>query len=145
MRIIIILIALSIFSCRSIQYVPVETTEIENDSIHARDSVITQIKTDKKDSSNISEKTEKSDSTIMRDSSVIVVNEQGNVIKEERFHTKEIYQALFAEKRNTKEVPYPVEVVKNKVPSIMWWLIILLAAFSIPSVLKIIRFIRGKI
>ena len=171
MRIIIILIALSIFSCRSIQYVPVETTEIENDSIHARDSVVTQIKTDKKDSSNISEKTVKSDSTIMRDSSVIVVNEQGNVIKEERFHTKEIYrskeyerkeseyrelktkyeelqlryEALFAEKQNTKEVPYPVEVVKNKVPGIMWWLIILLAAFSIPSVLKIIRFIRGKI
>ena len=47
MRIIIILIALSIFSCRSIQYVPVETVKtekeyidkIKRDSIYVRDSV----------------------------------------------------------------------------------------------------------
>ena len=41
MRIIIILIALSIFSCRSIQYVPVETVKTEKEYIDKikRDSI----------------------------------------------------------------------------------------------------------
>ena len=54
MRIIIILIALSIFSCRSIQYVPVETVKtekeyidkIKRDSIYVRDSVFVLVKGD---------------------------------------------------------------------------------------------------
>lgn len=133
----IILLAtfMSVAACKSTKYVPVETTETENDSIHASDSVNIQMEIDEKDSSNISEKTEKSDSTIIRDSSVIVVNEQGKVIKEERFHEKEVYRnkeyerkeseyrelktkykelqerydALYHEKQKTRDVPYPVE------------------------------------
>ena len=125
MRIIIILIALSIFSCRSIQYVPVETVKtekeyidkIKRDSIYVRDSVFVLVKGD----------------TVFRDKYPIV------------YRDRLMHDTVNISKTDSIAVPYPVEVVKNKVPSIMWWLIILLAAFSIPSVLKIIRFIRGKI
>ena len=125
MRIIIILIALSIFSCRSIQYVPVETVKtekeyidkIKRDSIYVRDSLFVLAKGD----------------TVFRDNYHIV------------YVDRLMHDTLNISKTDSIVVPYPVEVVKNKVPSIMWWLIILLAAFSIPSVLKIIRFIRGKI
>ena len=125
MRIIIILIALSIFSCRSIQYVPVETVKtekeyidkIKRDSIYVRDSVFVLVKGD----------------TVFRDKYRIV------------YRDRLMRDTVNISKTDSIPVPCPVEVVKNKVPGIMWWLIILLAAFSIPSVLKIIRFIRGKI
>jgi hypothetical protein len=48
-------------------------------------------------------------------------------------------------KRDSIPVPYPVEVVKHKVPGIMWWIILVLFALSLPFIFKIIRFFRGKI
>ena len=125
MRIIIILITLSIFPCRSIKYVPVETVKtekeyidkIKRDSIYVRDSVFVLVKGD----------------TVFRDKYHIV------------YRDRLMHDTVNISQTDSIAVPYPVEVVKNKVPGIMWWLIILLAAFSIPSVLKIIRFIRGKI
>lgn len=171
MRIIIILIVISAFSCRSVQYVPVKTDVLENDSIVKNDSIYTDAKTTEKDSSAVTERVEERDSVVIRDSSVTVIDTEGNVVKTERYREKESYntkelqrkelqyrelesiykelqskyETLLSQKQETVEIPYPVEVVKNKVPGIMWWLIIILSACSIPFVLKIIRFIRGKI
>lgn len=117
--------ALSIFSCRSIKYVPAETVKtekeyidrIKRDSTYVHDSIFVLVKGD----------------TVFRDKYRIV------------YRDRLMRDTVNISKTDSIPVPCPVEVVKNKVPGIMWWLIILLAAFSIPSVLKIIRFIRGKI
>lgn len=171
MRILIILVIFSAFSCRSVRYVPVKTDVFENDSIVRNDSIYTDAKTTEKDSSAVTERVEERDSVVIRDSSVTVIDTEGNVVKTERYREKESYntkelqrkelqyrelesiykelqskyETLLSQKQETVEIPYPVEVVKNKVPGIMWWLIIILSACSVPFILKIIRFIRGKI
>ena len=135
MRVVVIFLLLCLFGCRTINHVPVKTEVVENDSVVSSDSVRANKEVIRNDSSSVSERTEKSDSTIIRDSSVIVVNEQGDVIKTERFNTKEVYRnkeyerieskyreleleykelqvkydALFFEKQKTIDVPYPVE------------------------------------
>lgn len=125
MRIIIILIILSIFSCRSVQYVPVETVKTEY-----RDRVEKQ-----------------RDSIYLADTVRILEKGDTTIIYKDRYMYKYkdrlLTDTVFV--RDSIKVPYPVEVVKNKVPVVMWWIITILAAFCIPSVFKIIRFIRGKI
>lgn len=125
MKWILLFICLCIFSCRSIQYVPVETVKtekeyvdrIKRDSIYVRDSVFVLVKGD----------------TVFSDKYHIV------------YRDRLMHDTVNISKTDSIAVPYSVEVVKNKVPGIMWWLVLLLFAFSIPSVFKIIRFIRGKI
>lgn len=125
MRIIIILIILSIFSCRSVQYIPVETVKTEY-----RDRIEKQ-----------------RDSIYLSDTVRIIVKGDSTVIYKDRYMYKYKDRLLTDTVivRDSIPVPYPVEVVKNKVPGIMWWIILILAAFCVPSVFKIIRFIRGKI
>ena len=167
MRIVVILLLLSLFGCQSIKYVPMKTEIIENDSITQNDSVHTDRETIQKDSSNITERTEKSDSTIISDSSVIVVNEQGNVIKMEKYHTKEVYRnkeyerieskyneleskhkelqkkydSLFVEKQKTIDVPYPVEKPLSKWQNLK----LQVGGFAISAIVVIILIVVGKI
>lgn len=42
-------------------------------------------------------------------------------------------------KQDTITKPYPVEVIKNRIPGIMWWIVLVLAVCSAPSIFKIIR------
>lgn len=125
MKIIIILIILSIFSCRSVQYVPVE-----------------KIKTEYKDRINIQK-----DSIYFSDTVRIIIKGDSTVITQIKYRTlyKNIYLRDTLVTRDSIPVPYPVEIVKNKIPGIMWWIILALSALSLPLVFKIIRFIRGKI
>ena len=104
---IIILLTSAIWfsSCRSPQYVPVET------KIQLKDSVITK------------------DSVVIKDSTVIVVDESGNVIRTELYRYRDWYKelsrdysmlqakydSLFSEKQKVVQVPYPVE------RELSWW------------------------
>ena len=125
MRWIIIIVCFCIFSCKSIQYVPVETvkTEYRNrvekqyDSIYFADTIRIM---------------EKGDSTI-------IYKDRYRYLYKDRLLTDTVV------KRDSIQVPYPIEIVKNKIPGIMWWLIIILTTFSIPGIIKIIRLFRGKI
>ncbi len=125
MKWIIIAICLCIFSCRSIQYVPVETVKTEyrdrvekqRDSIYFADTIRI---------------VEKGDTTI-------IYKDRYRYLYKDRFLTDTVI------KRDSIPVPYPVEVVKHKVPGIMWWIILVLFALSLPFIFKIIRFFRGKI
>ena len=125
MKWIIIAICLCIFSCRSTQYVPVETVKTEyrdrvekqRDSIYFADTIRI---------------VEKGDTTI-------IYKDRYRYLYKDRFLTDTVI------KRDSIPVPYPVEVVKHKVPGIMWWIILVLSALSLPFIFKIIRFFRGKI
>ena len=110
---IIILLTSAIWfsSCRSPQYVPVET------KIQLKDSVI------------IKEQTVRKDSVVIKDSTVIVVDESGNVIRTELYRYRDWYKelsrdysmlqakydSLFSEKQKVVQVPYPVE------RELSWW------------------------
>lgn len=122
MKWLIILISLTIFSCRSVQYVPVEKVKTEY-----RDRVEKQL-----------------DSIYLSDTVRIV--EKGDSVMIYRDRYKYIYKDRYFRDttfvRDSIPVPYPVEVVKNKIPGIMWWLILFLVAGSIPTILKIVRFFR---
>lgn len=125
MKIIILLILLCIFSCKSIQYVPVETVKTEyrdrvekqRDSIFYTDTI----------------------RIIERGDSTIIYKDRYRYVYKDRFVTDTLVVR--------DSIPYPVkvEVTKNKVPKVMWWLILVLAACSIPGILKIIRLFRGRI
>lgn len=125
MKCIIIAICFCIFSCRSVQYVPVETVKTEY-----RDRVEKQL-----------------DSIYLADTVRILEKGDTTIIYKDRYMYKYknrlITDTVFV--RDSVQVPYPVEVVKNKVPGAMWWLVFILAACSLPFILKIIRLIRGKI
>lgn len=102
---------LSLCGCKQVEYVPVQevkTVEIERNGI------------------NWSDRSYGSNETTMitiKDSLVIVVNEQGNEVRREEWHEKEtdreyrekyeelllMYESLRSEKTDTIEVPYPVE------------------------------------
>ena len=108
---IIIVTASAIASCRSVRYVPVESNSYVKDSINLIDSIAIHYETRTKDSVRI------------KDSTVIVQDKDGNIIKEkyyretERYRTlendynklKQKYEKLKAEKADTIQVPYPVE------------------------------------
>lgn len=109
--IIFLVSAMCFISCRSVQYVPVE-------------SVRTEIKYEKiKDSLRITDKVNVRDSIRMKDSVVTVVNDKGEVIRTEVYHWKERYSdintlyselkskydSLYSVKQDSIRVPYPVE------------------------------------
>ena len=121
MRILIVLTLLLLPGCRSIKYVPVETVKTEKeyvdrwnrDSVYIRDSVFVLVKGD----------------TVFKDRYRIV------------YKDKYSRDTAYISKVDTIQVAYPVEVIKEKyrVPKSLWWLVILLAGLSVPSVLKILR------
>ncbi len=142
MKIVVLLLLLCV-SCRSIQYVPVETTKTEYKEKEGKDSTTTR------------EVVNTRDSVITRDSVVYKYNDKGELLSKEIWHWKERYRdkdneyhelkakydSLNVARRDSIRVPYPVEVIKVKyrVPRSLWWLVILLAGLSVPSILKILR------
>ena len=143
MKVLVVMLLLCLISCRSIQYVPVETTKTEYKEKEGKDSTTTR------------EVVKTRDSVITRDSVVYTYNDKGELLSKEIWHWKERYRdkdneyhelkakydSLNVAKRDSIRVPYPVEVIKVKyrVPRSLWWLVILLAGLSVPSVLKILR------
>ena len=143
MKVLVVMLLLCLISCRSIQYVPVETTKTEYKEKKGKDSTTTR------------EVVNTRDSVITRDSVVYTYNDKGELLSKEIWHWKERYRdkdneyhelkakydSLNVAKRDSIRVPYPVEVIKEKyrVPRSLWWLVILLAGLSVPSVLKILR------
>lgn len=121
MRILIVLTLLLLSGCRSVKYIPVETVKTEKeyidrfktDSVHVRDSVFVLVKGD----------------TMYKD--------RTRTVYRDRFSRDTIHVS----ERDTIREPYPVEIVKEKykVPKSLWWLVILLAGLSVPSILKILR------
>ena len=115
--IILLTSAIWLSSCRSPQYVPVETKIQLKDSVITRDSVV------------IKEQTVRKDSVVIKDSTVIVVDESGNVIRTELYRYRDWYKelsrdysvlqakydSLFSEKQKEIQVPYPVE------RELSWW------------------------
>lgn len=124
MKWITLLILLCIFSCKSIQYVPVETVKTEyRDRIEKqRDSIFST------DTIRI----------IGRGDTTIIYKNRYKYVYKDRL----VNDTIFV--RDSIQAPYPVEVIKNKVPKFMWWLILILSACSIPGIIKIIRFVGFK-
>ena len=83
----------------------------------------------------------KTDSIHVRDSVFVLV--KGDTVIKDRWRTvyKEVYARDTIYRQDTIREPYPVEVVKERyrVPKSLWWLVILLAGLSVPSILKILR------
>lgn len=143
MKVLVVMLLLCLISCRSIQYVPVETTKTEYKEKKGKDSTTTR------------EVVNTRDSVITRDSVVYTYNDKGELLSKEIWHWKERYRdkdneyhelkakydSLNVARRDSTRVPYPVEVIKVKyrVPRSLWWLVILLAGLSVPSILKILR------
>lgn len=106
-----LLLSVMLPSCSRVQYVPVQSTSYVRDSVRMTDSVVMRYKT------------QTVDSVRVRDSTVIVQDKDGNVIREEHYRETEKYrslekeynelkrkfEALQKEKRDTVRVPYPVE------------------------------------
>lgn len=121
MKTTILLMILLMSGCKSVKYIPVKTTEtrteyvdrFKTDSVHVRDSVFVMM--------------------------------QGDTVYRDRWHTeyRKVYirDTIHVSERDTIREPYPVEIVKEKykVPKSLWWLVILLAGLSVPSILKILR------
>ena len=125
MKWIVLFSCLCIFSCRSIQYVPLETVKTEY-----RDRIEKQ-----KDSIYLSDTVriwQKGDTTI-------IYKDRYNYVYKDRYLRDTLV------KRDSIPIPYPVEVIKYKTPKVMWWIILVLAICSLPFIVKIIRLIRGKI
>ncbi|UVQ25951.1 hypothetical protein [Bacteroides thetaiotaomicron] len=115
--IILLTPAIWLSSCRTPQYVPVETKMQLKDSVITRDSVV------------IKEQTVRKDSVVIKDSTVIVVDKSGNVIRTELYRYRDWYKelsrdysvlqakydSLFSEKQKVVQVPYPVE------RELSWW------------------------
>lgn len=106
-------------SCRSVKYVPIESVRTEKeyvdrlrrDSVHVLDSVFMLVKGD----------------TIFRD--------RWRVIYKDKLLKDTVNICL----RDTIRIPYPVEVVKNKVPGVMWGGVIILVVLGLPSIIKLLR------
>lgn len=119
MKTTILLMILLMLGCKSVKYIPVET-------IKTKTEFVDRFKTD---------------SVYVRDSVFVLV--KGDTVIKDRWRTvyKEVYVRDTIFRQDTIREPYPVEVVKEKyrVPKSLWWLVILLAGLSIPSVIKILR------
>lgn len=121
MRIIIFCIVLLMLGCKSVKHVPVETVKTEKEYVDRWNR----------------------DSVYIRDSVFVLV--RGDTVYKDR--TRTVYRdrysrdTAYISKVDTIQVAYPVEVIKEKyrVPKSLWWLVILLAGLSVPSVLKILR------
>ena len=108
--IITILLMSAIWSCRSVKYVPIPSKSDIKDSVNIIDSLILRYET------------RTIDSIFIKDSTVIVQDNEGNVIKEkyyretERYRSlerdfnelKRKYEELKKEKTDSIQVPYPV-------------------------------------
>lgn len=103
---------LCLSGCRArVQYVPVESKSETRDSVVVRDSVIEKTIINRKDSISI------------KDSTVIVLDDKGNLIRTELYREKDRYRELDVDyrllqarydsllnvKQVTTQVPYPVE------------------------------------
>ncbi len=134
-------ICLLFVACGRVKYIPVENNVITRDSVIKRDSVV------------IKEKASIKDSIVLKDSTVIIVDDKGNVLRTELYRYRDSYKELTRDysclkakydsllkfKQKEIQVPYPVEVIKNRIPDIMWWIVLVLAACSAPSFWKIVR------
>ena len=105
------LILICLGSCKSVQYVPVET--IKHDSIYIS----------KTDTLKVTHTIKEKEYVTVKDSSSVVLDEQGKVLKQEIWHNKTIirqmsdsldfykakYDSLYSAKQDTFYVPYPIE------------------------------------
>lgn len=103
--------ALSVLSCRSVRYIPINSVTQIRDSVVLRDSIVAK------------EFINRKDSVVLRDSFVTVIDDKGNVIKTELYKQKEVYKdlqsyidklqrsidELKSARTDTIREPYPVE------------------------------------
>ncbi len=143
--IITILLMSAIWSCRSVKYVPIPSKSDIKDSVNIIDSLILRYET------------RTIDSIFIKDSTVIVQDNEGNVIKEkyyretERYRSlerdfnelKRKYEELKKEKTDSIQVPYPVEVVKYKTPQWCWWTLGGIVLLLVPYIMKWATKLKG--
>lgn len=105
------MIMIGLGSCKSVQYIPVET--IKHDSIYIS----------KTDTLKVTHTIKEKEYVTVKDSSSVVLDEQGKVLKQEIWHNKIIirqmsdslafykakYDSLYSAKQDTFYIPYPVE------------------------------------
>ncbi len=121
--VVIILLMSAICSCRSVRYVPVETTK--SDTVYMNRVQL--------------------DSIYMRDS--VFIEKSGDTIRE--FQYKYIYRfkdridTLYISKTDSIQVPYPVEVVKYKTPQWCWWTLGGIVLLLVPYIMKWITKLKG--
>lgn len=117
------LIVLAATSCIKHVYVPVETTK--SDTVYLNRVQL--------------------DSIYMRDS--VFVEKSGDTIRE--FQYKYIYRfkdridTLYISKTDSIQVPYPVEVVKYKIPQWCWWALGGVILLLVPYIVKWITKLKG--
>lgn len=117
------LIGLAATSCIKHVYVPVETTK--SDTVYLNRVQL--------------------DSIYMRDS--VFVEKSGDTIRE--FQYKYIYRfkdridTLYISKTDSIQVPYPVEVVKYKIPQWCWWALGGVILLLVPYIVKWIMKLKG--
>lgn len=118
-----ILLMSAICSCRSVRYVPVETTK--SDTVYLNRVQL--------------------DSIYMRDS--VFIDKAGDTIRE--FQYKYIYRfkdridTLYISKTDSVQIPYPVEVVKYKTPTWCWWALGGVFLLLVPYIIKLINKLKG--
>lgn len=117
------LIGLVATSCTRHVYVPVETTR--SDTVYMNRVQL--------------------DSIYMRDS--VFIEKSGDTIRE--FQYKYIYRfkdridTLYISKTDSIQVPYPVEVVKYKIPQWCWWALGGIVLLLVPYIVKWITKLKG--
>ena len=121
MKVLVVILLLCVISCRSVQYVPVET--VKHDSIYINKAQY--------------------DSIYNRDS--VYLERAGDTVYLYKYKYiykyKNLTDTMYVTKTDSIQIAYPVEIIKEKyrVPKFLWWLVILLAGLSVPSILKILR------
>lgn len=117
------LIGLAATSCTKHVYVPVETTK--SDTVYLNRVQL--------------------DSIYMRDS--VFIEKSGDTIRE--FQYRYIYRfkdridTLYISKTDSIQVPYPVEVVKYKIPQWCWWALGGIVLLLVPYIVKWITKLKG--
>lgn len=105
------MVLIGLGSCKSVQYVPVET--IKHDSIYIS----------KMDTLKFTHTIKEKEYVTVKDSSSVVLDEQGKVLKQEIWHNKTIirqmsdsldfykakYDSLYSARQDTFYIPYPIE------------------------------------
>lgn len=113
----LLLAAINLCSCRSVQYVPVRSDMVVMDSIVIRDSIVYQDRVNMRDS------------VAVRDSVVLVLNDNGQMLRKEVYKYRDRYSSLVrdmedlqkrydelkATKEERVEVPVPVQ------QKLSWW------------------------
>lgn len=120
---LLFLAGLAATSCTRHVYVPVETTK--SDTVYLNRVQL--------------------DSIYMRDS--VFIEKSGDTIRE--FQYKYIYRfkdridTLYISKTDSIQVPYPVEVVKYKIPQWCWWALGGVILLLVPYIVKWITKLKG--